>query len=121
MCKFYFFSGNVESRKIPTEKSNSFRPNFKTKIMGTTVGSILISYDVSAKNPEVKAALLQRGYRDRWNFTGQTKIYLLPNTTLWHPNKSSDQGFIDMQAVCNGLAVTLEKAISVKATEFVGF
>lgn len=88
--------------------------------MGTTVGAIVISYDVNRLNPEVKAALLELDYRDRWNFQGQTRIYLLPNTTLWHPNKSSDQGMIDMQNVCSRLGVTLEKAISVKATEFVG-
>lgn len=88
--------------------------------MGTTVRQILISYDVSDRNPEVKAALLELGYQDRWSYTNSNRIYLLPNTTLWHHNKSSDQGLLDMQTVCRNLRVELEKAISVKATEFVG-
>jgi len=88
--------------------------------MGTTVGSILISYDVSDKNPEVKTALIALGYVKTWKNTGAPKVYTLPNTTLWHPSKSSNQGLIDMQSVCTRLKVTLEKAVSVKAIEFVG-
>lgn len=88
--------------------------------MGTTVGVILISYDVSDKNPEVKAALIELGYAKTWKNQGNPKIYTLPNTTLWHASKTSDQGLLDMQRVCRNLGVVLEKAISVKATEFVG-
>ena len=87
--------------------------------MGTTVSKVLISYDVSAKNPEVKAALQALDYYD--NFTlGTSKVYYLPNTTLWHKAKSSDQAMADMKRVCAELRVTLEKAVAVKADEFVG-
>lgn len=88
--------------------------------MGTTIGNILISYDVSAKNPEVKEALESMGYEVTWKNSGLPKIYTLPNTTLWHPSKTSSQGLVDMQTVCRSLNVTLEKAISVKANDFVG-
>ncbi|SEO20376.1 hypothetical protein SAMN05444671_0699 [Flavobacterium sp. CF108] len=89
--------------------------------MGTTVGLILISYDVSDKNKEVKDALIALGYKESWKNAGNEKIYHLPNTTLWHQSKSSKQGLVDMQSVCTNLKVKLEKAISVKATEFVWF
>jgi hypothetical protein len=88
--------------------------------MGTVVGSILISYDVSDKNKEVKDALVALGYREFWKNRDNPKIYHLPNTTLWHESKNSNQGLADMQSVCTNLKVKLEKAVSVKATEFVG-
>lgn len=87
--------------------------------MGATVGLILISYDVSDKNKEVKDALIALGYRESWKNTETAKIYHLPNTTLWHQSKSSNQGLADMQSVCTNLKVKLEKAVSVKASEFV--
>lgn len=87
--------------------------------MGTTIGNVVISYDVSAKNPEVKAALQALNYYDYFTL-GTSKVYNLPNTTLWHKSKSSDQAMADMKKVCNDLRVTLEKAIAVKAEEFVG-
>ncbi|SFD56318.1 hypothetical protein [Flavobacterium phragmitis] len=88
--------------------------------MGTTVSTVLISYDVSDKNPEVKAALKALNYSDSYTL-GSSKVYYLPNTTLWHKAKSSDQAMADMKKVCNELRVTLEKAVAVKADEFVGF
>lgn len=88
--------------------------------MGTTISNVLISYDVSAKNTEVKAALLALNYYDNFKLGTATKIYYLPNTTLWHESKSSDQAMADMKKVCADLGVTLEKAVAVKASEFVG-
>lgn len=86
--------------------------------MGTTIGNVLISYDVNTKNPEVKAALLRLNYYEAFNQGG--KNYNLPNTTLFHQSKTSDQAMADMKKVCRDLNVTLEKAVSVKASEFVG-
>lgn len=88
--------------------------------MGVTIGNVLISYDVNRLHPEVKSAMLQLGYSINWRETNNTPVYVLPNTTLWHTNKSSNQGIADIKAVCLRLGVTLEKAIAVKATEFVG-
>ena len=60
------------------------------------------------------------GYLDHFNISDDPKTYMLPNTTLWHPKKSSNQAMDDLKRVCNSLRVTLEKAVAVKATEFVG-
>ncbi|MFV8369615.1 hypothetical protein [Flavobacterium sp. LB2R40] len=87
--------------------------------MGTTIMKVLISYDVSAKNPEVKAAMLALNYHDRFTLGTASKVYHLPDTTLWHKAKSSDQAMSDMKKVCAELKVTLEKAVAVKADEFV--
>jgi len=88
--------------------------------MGTTVGNVLISYDINKLHSSVKAALENLGYYDYFKIENDTKKYLLPNTTLWHPTKSSDQAISDLKSVCRNLQVALEKAVAVKATEFVG-
>ncbi len=89
--------------------------------MGTTIGNVLLSYDVDKLHTQVKTALEDLGYLETFKHTNDPKIYNLPNTTLWHPTKSSNQAMIDLKMVCTNLKVTLEKAITVKATEFVGF
>lgn len=87
--------------------------------MGTTIGSVLLSYDVKSKHTEVKQKLEELGYLDHFNFKNETKVYHLPNTTLWHYKKSSDQALNDLKQICNNLYIDLDKAVSVKATEFV--
>ncbi len=87
--------------------------------MGTTIGTILISYDVDSRHNAVKDAMKELGYYDNWHYE-PTKTYYLPNTTLWHDKKSSDQAIADLKTVCSNLRVTLERAVAVKATEFVG-
>ncbi|WP_410007063.1 hypothetical protein [Aequorivita nionensis] len=88
--------------------------------MGTTIGEVLISYDINRAHNEVKTALLSLGYFDNFKYTNESKIYYLPNTTLWHDKKSSDQAMSDLKIICARLGATLEKAIAVNATEFVG-
>ena len=87
--------------------------------MGATIGSILVSYDVNKLHVDVKNAMKLLGYREQWNYTNE-KTYNLPNTTLWHSSKSSNHGITDLKTICSRLGVTLERAIAVKATEFVG-
>lgn len=89
--------------------------------MGTTVGNVLISYDIEKAHNEVKKALELLGYSDRFKNIGDPKVYPLPNTTLWHSNKNSNQAMADLKNICTRLGATLEKAVAVKATEFVGF
>jgi hypothetical protein len=89
--------------------------------MGTTIGNILISYDIDKSHTEVKTALKDLGYLERFKNTNDAKTYNLPNTTLWHQTKSSNQAMSDLKSTCDNLNVTLEKAIAVKATEFVGY
>ena len=88
--------------------------------MGTTIGNILISYDVDKLHTQVKTALENFGYLDKFKNSNDPKAYVLPNTTLWHQKKSSDQAINDLKTVCANLNVKLEKAVAVKATEFVG-
>lgn len=87
--------------------------------MGNTIGAIILSYDVNKDHTKVKDAMKLKGYSESWNYPG-TKSYSLPNTTLWHSAKSTDQAIADIKSVCLSLNVTLEKAIAVRATEFVG-
>lgn len=86
--------------------------------MGTTIRNLLISYDVNSKHSEVKTAMLKLNYHDVFAQYGNT--YNLPNTTLCHQAKSSDQAMADIKKVCSDLKVTLEKAVAVKAEEFAG-
>lgn len=88
--------------------------------MGTTVANVLISYDIDKLHSSVKDALEKLGYLDRFKNTNDPKTYLLPNTTMWHPRKSSNQAMDDLKTVCRKLQVKLEKAVTVNASEFVG-
>ncbi len=87
--------------------------------MGTTIGTILISYDINKYHTDVKDAMINLGYRTSWNYVSHPTHYL-PNTTLWHSNKSSNQAMVDLKNICVRLGAMLEKAVSVRATEFVG-
>ena len=44
-----------------------------------------ITYDVSARQPDVKSGMLKLGYFDHWNSdeNGKKVTYYLPNTSLW--------------------------------------
>ena len=86
--------------------------------MEQTVGAIVISYDVNRMHNEIKDGLKNLGYSDNWRYKGPT--YFMPNTTLWHKSKTSDAAIEDLKSVCRRLSVTLEKAVAVLASEFVG-
>lgn len=101
--------------------SQYIRAKLEIQIMGTTVGSVVISYDINRLHTSVKQELEDLGYNDNFKFTGGKKIYYLPNTTMWHGKKSSDQAMLDLRRVCANLGVELQKAIAVKASEFVGY
>lgn len=88
--------------------------------MGNTVGIILLSYDIDKLHTKVKDALIGLGYLEKFKNHNDPKIYILPNTTLWHESKSSNDAINDLKEICNDLSVKIEKAVSVKANEFVG-
>lgn len=88
--------------------------------MGTTIGNVLISYDIDKLHTQVKTAMELLGYFDNFKNANDPKTYILPNTTLWHPRKSSNQAMNDLKAICLNLKVNLEKAVTVNASEFVG-
>jgi hypothetical protein len=111
----------VGNRKITTKKINCFIPNFKTDIMGTTVANLLISYDINKLHTQVKTALEKLGFHGSFKNKNDSKVYQVPNTTMCYQTKSSDQAIKDLKSICNDSGVKLEKAVAVKATEFVGF
>ena len=87
--------------------------------MSSTIGVVLISYDVNKSHTDVKDAMKAKGYSQGWCYDKEPS-HDLPNTTLWHENKSTDQAIADIKSVCASLRVVLEKAVAVKATDFVG-
>jgi hypothetical protein len=74
---------------------------------------VLITYDVSDRQPEVKAAMLKKGYADHWVVA--TKQYNLPDTTLWKGNLTGPSAAMqDLQSVLLTLRnVRLERAVAV--------
>lgn len=89
--------------------------------MSNIKGNALVSYDIPHSHEAVKQSMLKKGYRDRWNYEGNKTVYLLPNTTLWKPNTSSDDAMADLKASCSACSVALDKAVAVLATDWVGY
>ena len=87
--------------------------------MGTTIGAVVVSYDVDKKHTSVKDEMMELGYYDNWKY-GEGPTNQMPNTTLWHKSKSSDAAIRDINNVCYKLGVTLDKAVAVLANEFAG-
>ncbi|MCP9201330.1 hypothetical protein MKO06_15580 [Gramella sp. GC03-9] len=87
--------------------------------MGDTIGVIMLSYDINKLHTNVKDEMLKLGYSERWRY-GNGPTYEMPNTTLWHDEKSSNLAINDLQRVCNRLGVKLEKAVAALSKEFSG-
>jgi hypothetical protein len=87
--------------------------------MGLTIGTVVISYDVDKLHTAVKEEMVKLGYYDNWRY-GNQKTYKMPNTTLWHQQKSSDAAVNDLKNTCKTLNVKLDKAVAVLAEEFAG-
>lgn len=81
---------------------------------------VLITYDVSAKQPEVKAGMKARGYSDAWNSSNVK--YSLPDTTLWKKDLVGPQAALqDLQSVVASLTnVRLERAIATPCDQWSG-
>jgi hypothetical protein len=59
---------------------------------------IFITYDVTHKQPEVKAALKKLEYLDTW--TSNNTTYYLPDTSLWRKNAVHvNDGLTDIESV----------------------
>lgn len=80
--------------------------------MAETIGKVVLCYDVSDKNTEVKNALKEMGYSDVWLKLPINKLCDMPDTTVWHSTKTVSGATKDIQEVCNSLNVTLEKSFS---------
>lgn len=76
---------------------------------------IVVTYDVSDKNPEMKSEMQSKGYKDFW-FEGpdEKKVKVnLPNSTLWHKEKTVQQGLQDLKDAASKLKIKLERAVAV--------
>ena len=73
---------------------------------------VLLTYDISDKHILFKQALLDKDYRDQ--ILGSNGSTNLPNTTLYHPNKTAIASRDDARAIANSLAVSLERCFAVE-------
>ena len=89
----------------------------------TSTLSVLITYDASARQGEIKDAMVAKPYSDSFILGGvEPPTYILPNTTLWKANTATATALADLQAVVAALntpynPVRLERAV---ATVFSG-
>lgn len=90
-----------------------------------------ITYDVSARQPDVKSGMLKLGYFDHWNSdeNGKKVTYYLPNTSLWKKDTELKTALSDIQKLIDSLNATklplqekilLWRCIVVSASPFVG-
>ena len=74
--------------------------------------SVIVTYDVSGKQTEVKAAMLANGYQVHFKDKGKT--YNLPFTTLFHLTRTPEQAVQELEAVCREQRVELLHCLAVK-------
>jgi hypothetical protein len=90
--------------------------------MAETIGKIVLTYDVSDKNEEVKDALKELGYSDAWQNLSTHKNYHMPDTTVWHASKEVSQVIKEIKEICDDLDVILKKAFAtLTANEVAGY
>jgi hypothetical protein len=67
-----------------------------------------ITYDVSARQNDVKGGMVKLGYGDSWAITNTagTTTYYLPNTSLWKNNTELKTALADIQRVIDNLNAT---------------
>ncbi|HVT85197.1 MAG TPA: hypothetical protein VHD35_08325 [Chitinophagaceae bacterium] len=71
---------------------------------------VIVTYDVPSKHVELKKTLFALGYTDR--IVHQNGYIYLPNTTVYHHNKSASQARDNVQSICNQLNIELERCIA---------
>lgn len=74
--------------------------------------AILLTYDISTKHSEMRAALLSKGYSDKWSQNGLT--ILLPTTTFWKLDESPSGALNDIRLVTNVLRIKLLRCLTVE-------
>lgn len=64
-----------------------------------------ISYDVSARQNDVKSGMLKKGYSDNWVSSkyGSKQTFYLPNTSLWKDDTELETSISDLKNVISGL------------------
>lgn len=71
----------------------------------------IITYDISDKQTEFKNEMKRLGYQDKVKEVKCTWIYL-PNTTLYHANKTPHAANGDAHEICEKLDIKLERSFS---------
>lgn len=87
--------------------------------MGNTIGIALITFEVASNQQEVREAMKSMGYQDNWKYP-EGDIHYLPDNTLCHTEKSSDDADEDLKHICGEMGVKIDRLIVVIASEFVG-
>ena len=72
--------------------------------------AIIITYDVPSRHVQLKQAMFNMGYTDR--IAHNNRYIYLPNTTVYHGNKTSEQALNDLQVICGQLNIDLERCVS---------
>lgn len=67
-----------------------------------------ITYDVSARQSDVKSGMVNKGYYDNWvvEENGRKVTYYLPNTSLWKNDTELKTALTDIQSVIDNLNAT---------------
>lgn len=93
----------------------------REKNKGEAMATVLITYDVSAKQVQVKASLTSApySYYDDAAKVGDN-LFNLPNTTLWKPDTTAAQAKLDMENVAKSHQVKLERAVAVEFSKMDG-
>ncbi|WP_185246249.1 hypothetical protein [Chryseobacterium bernardetii] len=72
----------------------------------------IITYDISGKHTEFKNEMKLLGYQDKVRGIKNCEWIYLPNTTLYHPNKTSHDANGDANKICRKLNTKLERCFS---------
>ena len=76
---------------------------------------IIVTYDVPARHVELKKCLFEKGYQDyimHLDSKGVSRKIYLPNTTVYHPSKTAQEGRDDVQSCCKDLGIDLERCVA---------
>lgn len=82
------------------------------------MSSILITFEVTEKQSELRNSLMKLGYLDRWFFNNKT--YLLPVSTLWKTDTTPEKSINEIRKITQELNIKLEHAIAVPSSPWAG-
>lgn len=73
---------------------------------------VIITYDIPTKHREFKEKMFEIGYKDSIPGVKNCKTIYLPNTTLYHANKTAEAARDEALSTTKSLGVNLERCIS---------
>lgn len=76
--------------------------------------AIIVTYDVPSRHVELKKLLFEKGYTEKIAHfqNGIYKSIFMPNTTVYHPTKTAQQGRDDLNTFTTALQIKLERCVS---------